>query len=208
MTRTTRIASILIAILILTAIYLPAAGQRAAFQLVTNESFEAQNGANPSLSPWTLKTPSGDKIACNDKAPSVQHGVCAFMFKGSIGESARLIQRATNLDMMNTALVQGPGSIDLQFKYYSDKNASSLDARVKVKYTMPGNPTVLIAKKNSHITGKSDDGGSVAWVGRGLEQMVTVPQSATILSVKYIFSNTSTAGKLFIDEVYGVFYTS
>jgi len=208
MTRTTRIASMLIAILVLAAVCFPAAGQRAAFQLVTNESFEAQNGANPSLSPWKLKAPSGDKIVCNDKAPGVQHGICAFMFKGSTGERARLVQSAINVDMMNIALVQGPGSIDLQFKYYSDKNASSLDARVKVKYTMPGSSTVLTAKKNSHITGKSDDGGSVAWVGRGLEQMISIPQNATILNVKYIFSNTSTAGKLFIDEVYGVFYTS
>lgn len=208
MTRTTRSIALLICVLTLVSTIASTVMARAAFQLVTNESFEAQINAEPSLSPWIRKTPSGDKIVCNDQAPSVQHGVCAFMFKGSAGESMRLVQNATNVDMMNTALVQGPGSIDLQFKYYSDKNASSLDARVKVKYTMPGNPTVLIAKNHSHITGKSDDGGSVAWVGRGLEQMVIVPQSATILSVKYIFSNTSAAGKLYIDEVYGVFYTS
>ncbi|MBC8170957.1 MAG: hypothetical protein H7X77_04780, partial [Anaerolineae bacterium] len=117
----------------------------AGVELVVNGSFEAKNGENkPDFAPWILKNGLKDKIKCDKegKPPVAYTGDCAFRFKGSSVENAKLQQ--------NIALANFDFTIDdlLTLSLYI-KTGSTVSGKIKVTVAYSDS---LLAKSKIPVT--------------------------------------------------------
>lgn len=156
-------------------------------ELLSNGSFE------PDSADWTGKNLVKDKVKCNKIKPNGQpklfahHGVCAMIFKGSVGENSSLSQQpdATVLAASNlltlSAWVQGKnagkGSIMAKIDYSSPTAGENFDGKDKIKLKLqPG--TYLYQLYNGSLT---------------LDDAV---DTVTVM-IKY----KGTAGSIYVDDV-------
>lgn len=156
-------------------------------ELLSNGSFE------PDSADWTGKNLVKDKVKCNKIKPNGQpklfahDGVCAMIFKGSVGENSSLSQQpdATVLAASNlltlSAWVQGKnagkGSIMAKIDYTSPTAGENFDGKDKIKLKLqPG--TYLYQLYNGSLT---------------LDDAV---DTVTVM-IKY----KGTAGSIYVDDV-------
>jgi hypothetical protein len=204
MNRFTRIFSLILIVFALCALIAPAASAdpKDAVQLLANNGFEANGGGVSLLTPWTVNHKSGDKIVCFEQAPAGVTGSCAFKFKGSAGESAVLSQSIFTVGGLNNVLLNSWGYMSVNFQYLSNSASSKIKASMIVKYTLPGSDTIVTGKSVTKASGIAE-----TWTGKYPSVVVSIPEDSTLISYKVTLKNQSTSGKLFVDEVRGMFST-
>ncbi|HEX2618603.1 MAG TPA: hypothetical protein VHL11_00615, partial [Phototrophicaceae bacterium] len=157
--------------------------------ILVNGDFEATDGTRSTrasvLDPWTIKNAVGDKIKCDTETKIVAHGgVCAFQFKGSIGESTKLQQ---TVDLTGLTFLAGD-TLDL---------SAFLNAN---KPTTAGKIKVVVAYNDSTTPNKFK--GSFGPTSGYEEQVGSVSVASSAVSkIKVMFINKSTAGKAYLDDV-------
>jgi hypothetical protein len=156
-------------------------------ELLQNGDFEQKDATEePSLSPWTVKNGSGDKMKCNkpDKVLA-RTGQCAFQFKGNVGENAKLTQTITS-DIITFI----PGERLTLNLYINTKNPSvSGKVKLSVKYT---DTTLTPDKVSLNLRPTS---GYEAFNGE-----VTL-KSGGVAKVKLSISHKSGSGKIYVDSI-------
>lgn len=137
-TRLTAFALVLCSLLLVIGGSPTAAGITSDVDLVENGGFDPIELRD--LDPWVVVNGTKDKVVCGPKAPPNTDGGCAFRFKGSSNESAKLKQTADSniLDEANALLAAQTGQISLNFDYYSEIAASSLKSKLVIFYTPDG----------------------------------------------------------------------
>ncbi|MBC8098607.1 MAG: hypothetical protein H7Y11_04135, partial [Armatimonadetes bacterium] len=99
--------------------------------LVTNGSFEIDDNLDKVPDGWTPKNLTGDKRKCNKESkPAVAfEGVCAFQFKGGLGEASKITQKpdfsalligdtlTLHAAVTGKGIVLGEGKIAVKIKY-------------------------------------------------------------------------------------------
>ncbi|MBK9124206.1 MAG: hypothetical protein IPM16_13965 [Chloroflexi bacterium] len=178
------------------------AGIPLAFQMIVNGGFEAGTPIVPDLNPWTIKNKTGDKIVCLSKTPVGTTGDCSFQFKGSIGEAAKLMQKMNEaqLDGFDAQMLAG-AQISFGYDYSSVYIASSLSAKVVVKYTAPGFILPQKVKLTDTSTGATSIPSLAVWVDEGPATTAAIPAGANLTKFKAAITNKSLSGKAFIDNV-------
>ncbi|MBC8099834.1 MAG: hypothetical protein H7Y11_10355, partial [Armatimonadetes bacterium] len=155
-------------------------------ELLSNTGFDELNAENkPVTAPWTLgATNVGDKVKCNKagKPEVALSGTCAFRFKGSVGEASSVTQPVSSITTISTG-----DTLTLSF-FANAEAAPVAKAKLRVKYS----DTTPKGKVNIDLT--------ITTGYTPFSQSYTVVGDA-IASVKVKFSNSSTAGKFYIDDV-------
>ncbi|HEX2618602.1 MAG TPA: hypothetical protein VHL11_00610 [Phototrophicaceae bacterium] len=163
-------------------------------ELLVNGGFEATDGVRTIsgvttrasvLDPWVVKNAVGDKIKCDTETKIVAHGgVCAFRFKGGVGESTKL-QQVVDL----TGLIFASGdTLDLSVFLNANKPTTSGKIKVVVAYSDSTTPNKFKGSFGP-TSGYEEQVGSVSVA------------SSTVSKIKVIFINKSTAGKAYLDDV-------
>ncbi len=156
-------------------------------QLIVNGGFEAFAEDTKVPNGWTLKNASKDKVKCNKPSkPFAFEGACAFMFKGTAGESSKLQQT-----IATDKLGLGAGDVMKFSGYYQGKNVGANTAyiQVVVKYTNPALP-----KDKARITLPA---GTYDYA----TQLADVTVDGPVQKVKVKAQNTGQSGKFYIDSV-------
>jgi uncharacterized protein len=157
-----------------------------AIDLIVNGGFEAKNNTSEAaFFPWKLKNDSNDKIIC-DKTPTIAFaGECAFRFKGSLFENAKLSQEVD----LTTFSAKVGDSLRFGIYYSLPKEASKLKVKAAVKYAdlqqLPG----LVKQTLTQTAGYQQFTGDI------------VLSSTALNSIKVTISNKSEKGKAYIDAV-------
>lgn len=153
--------------------------------LIRNGGMEAatDNGSLPD--DWAFKNLTKDKLKCDNPAKNkffAYAGNCAFMFKGGPGEVSKLTQTYTP-----TASLSGTLSTEL----YTQGSNEAVNGKftVKVFYSNGGKAklkvSVLPSASYTRRTG-------------------TLKLNGSVTKIKFILANSSTGGKVFIDNVKAV----
>ena len=153
-------------------------------ELLTNGGFE-QRDANQKavLAPWTVKNGSGDKVKCN--AQYSKDGTCAFRFKGSATENAKLGQNV-KLDTFTFAAGQ---KLDLSAFVATDSLSVSGKIKLSVKYTDNALSPDKLSMDLRSTNGYEKLGGQVTL------------KSGSVAKIKLQINHRSANGKLFVDSV-------
>jgi hypothetical protein len=150
-----------------------------AVELLVNGDFEE------SLSSWTLKNPSRDKIKCNkDTKVFANTGECAFMLRGVAGEKTNLLQKI-GLDgfafTVNDSLILEA--------YVNAKGVATGKIRVSIKYT----DTALTNDKISVDLRQTEQ--------YELLTGNTTLKSGDIANIKLTISHRTQSGKVYVDTM-------
>jgi hypothetical protein len=127
----------------------------------------------------------GDKVKCDTETKIVAHtGICAFRFKGGVGESTKIQQI---IDLTDQTFTAGD-SLDLSAFFNANKPTTSGKIKVVVAYSDNTAPNKLK--------------GDLATTS-GYEQTVGAVNldSGAVNKIKVIFINKSTSGKAYLDDV-------
>lgn len=155
-------------------------------EMVRNSGFEAKSsGSSAILAPWTVKEGHRDVVSCNRPRKTLaRSGDCAFLFRGSLDKTAKLIQQ---IDLTHRSFLAGD-TLNLSLYVSASNPTASGKIRLRVVY---GDGTT--AKRLSHhimpTTGY---------------QQVNFPYtltSSSVVSIRIWVMNTSPSGKLYIDDV-------
>jgi hypothetical protein len=148
-------------------------------ELVDNGGFEAD------LTPWVLKNASGDKVKCNTETKVVANtGLCAFQFKGVVGESSKIQQTVDLVGVTFTAT----DTLSLSLFANAKKATASGKVKVVVKYSDSEDRTKLTAD-------------IATTVGYAELTDSDVLLSAAVSKIKLQISHKSTSGKIYVDDV-------
>ncbi|MBC8099797.1 MAG: hypothetical protein H7Y11_10170 [Armatimonadetes bacterium] len=167
---------------ILTATSTPVVG----IELLINGSFELDMNDNKIPDDWTPTTLTGDKRKCNKtgKPPVGFEGVCAMVFKGSVGEDARIMQK---VDLTLVTLNTGD-TLTLNAQVNGNQPTVSGKVIVKVKYTdalLPkGKITIEVGQTTGYIP---------------VTQSLVVAGSVSKLKAQ--ITHSSATGKLTVDAM-------
>ncbi|MBC8100531.1 MAG: hypothetical protein H7Y11_13900, partial [Armatimonadetes bacterium] len=170
---------------------LPASGQRAITELLTNPSFETDSDGDKLPDNWAgsnTATAAADKQICDKPDKPVAHtGTCAFQFKGNPdASSSALVQTIVD----TSAITNGA---TLTFSAYIDPRSSTPGTafgKAQLKFSDTSKQKFALT-----ITG-GDDYVLVSDV-----QPVVIPAGATISKAKVKFTYNQTSGKFLIDDV-------
>jgi hypothetical protein len=157
----------------------------AGVELLENTGFETLDANNkPDIAPWTVLNASGDKAKCNKEGKVFSYsGDCAFQFKGTPGENAKLRQVA---DL--TGLTPAAGDT-LDFSAWVNAgSAPDLRVKIRVKYS----DATAKTKLNVDVAAGSD---YVQITG------TTTLDRAAVQQIRVSFDNKATSGKVRVDEV-------
>ncbi len=153
-------------------------------ELLTDGGFES-NAAG-----WNIKNPTGDKVKCNkpEKSKVFAHtGNCAFMFKGSAGENAKIQQTITSgVNAGDSLAFSG---------YVNARGAVSSKVKIVVKYADGVTPKSKITVNINAVT------GGVYIPLNSFQPMLTTTVTAPIDKIKVVVKNNSTKGKVFYDAL-------
>lgn len=144
-------------------------------------------GFEEGMAPWTVVNKTNDKRKCDldgGSNPITSYGDCAFVFKGSTGELATLIQ---NMPLPEGLVNTG----DLTaIPYFRIKGAATTKLKMKLKMTLAsGDP--LKCKLTSNP----------ADISTQFPITTTCPLPANLTKLKLSLTHVSTSGKLTLDEV-------
>ncbi|MBK9124203.1 MAG: hypothetical protein IPM16_13950 [Chloroflexi bacterium] len=180
-----------------------AAGAEDSVPLIHNGGFDVT--VDRDLDPWVVVNGTKDKVVCGSKAPPNTSGGCAFRFKGSANESAKLVQLADAgiLSAANGLLVTKSGQVSFSYSVWSDLIISSLKAKLVIVYTPLGGVETK-EKLTDTFTGTTDAGRDVIWAAEGPAEMLDIPKDATLSKVKVLFANKSPFGKLHVDGIIAI----
>ncbi|HEX2619883.1 MAG TPA: M4 family metallopeptidase, partial [Phototrophicaceae bacterium] len=159
-----------------------------ATELIDNGGFEATDARATRasvLDPWVVKNAVGDKIKCDTETKIVAHsGVCAWRFKGSVGENTKLQQV---VDLTGLTFASGD-TLDLSAFINANKPTTSGKIKVVVAYSDTTAPDKF--KDNfAQTAGYEEKVGSVN------------VSSSAVSKIKVMFINKSTSGKAYLDDV-------
>ncbi len=152
------------------------------------ESLLVNGGFENELAGWTLKNGTGDKVKCNTDAKTFAHeGECAFRFKGSADENAKLVNTGNTVLFTSTSL--------------------TLDGYVKASGKVKSSVKVIVSYPNSDqpkdkwvIDIPGDTGGSYAPLSNFVTSMI-VPVNDHPAKVKLMLVNKGNKGKVFYDSL-------
>lgn len=157
------------------------------FEMINNGGFENRNpdGSNDLL-PWTAKLNAKDKIRCNKpNKPATAYGDrCAYSFKGGPGENSKLIQTASNPQVV----FNKGGNLDLSFYGGGSSPAADLRAKLIVKYTDGTNKGKIDIRFSQTSAYQYFDGSYKL-------------ESSAVDKIKLKIINKGWSGKVFIDDV-------
>lgn len=113
-------------------------------------------------------------------------GVCAYMFKGAVGENAKLTQKlGTTLPTFTT-----DDLLTMSIQYQTGASAPNLKVKVRVFYT---NPAFETGKLNQTINTISNTDYT----------LITLPDyqftDGGVSKIKIQFHNKATSGKIYLD---------
>jgi hypothetical protein len=152
-------------------------------ELIANGGFETD------VLNWTLKASTADKTKCDTADKVVSHtGVCAFRFKGGVGEASKLVQ---TVDLTSLVFVAGQ-TLDMSAYIAAKKASASGKFKLVVAY---GDSTA--SSKTTALIFQTVDGGYELVTG---SETVTI-SSATVSKIKLQIKHTSPAGKVYLDDV-------
>ncbi|HEX2621497.1 MAG TPA: choice-of-anchor Q domain-containing protein [Phototrophicaceae bacterium] len=155
--------------------------------LIDNGGFE-----DPTVDPWVVKNSVGDKIKCDTETKIVAHtGICAFRFKGGVGESTKIQQI---IDLTDQTFASGD-SLDLSAFFNANKPTTSGKIKVVVAYSDSTAPD----KFKGNLTPTS-----------GYEEQIgsVILNGSAVNKIKVMFINKSTAGKAYLDDVSLVLFSA
>jgi subtilisin-like proprotein convertase family protein len=159
-------------------------------ELVQNGGFEAVDSeAEPVLTPWEVKNPTGDKVKCNKagKPPFANTGNCAFRLKGFPGEVSSLKQVP---DL--SGVIPQPGDT-LDVRYAINIPAGSVGKIKLVAKYGDGTEATKLVREFAPTSGYEEWGTPVG-------APLTLA-SADVAKVKFTASNKSASGKIYLDDV-------
>jgi hypothetical protein len=164
----------------------PQSTQESGEQLVESGGFEQIGESMSALSTmWKLKTPTGDKVKCDTENKKFAYtGLCAFMFKGGIGEAARLQQ---NIDVASHTFVAGD---TLEISVFTSAKSALVDAKLQIIIKFSDGTS-----KISKVLAITETEGY-----KELVDSIGLP-SGSITSMKVVIHHTSVGGKLFVDDI-------
>lgn len=151
--------------------------------ILKNSGFE-----DPTMAPWKLVNKSKDKVKCNTTTPFGNGSPCAFLFKGIVGETARLQQVST---------VSGTGvGAGTEILLKLDYRTSSANPRLVVKLN------VIYGNGFNHLIKEKITQNSLAYTTFALPMyIVDAAQASNVVKAKVRLVNRATSGKIFIDNV-------
>lgn len=196
---------VVIVLVILGVNLMPTFAGTSVIELVDNSGFEnTQTNGKPAISPWKVVNGAGDKIYCEPSTRniSVHFGRCAFMFKGGTGESTKLIQTvsAVNIETLNNTLNAGNGFIFISnFHVLSESDATRLTYKAIVTLSDNSSLSVTIP----HTGNTNDATRNAMWASKPSYGTIrlTPYNNVRIKNIKIIMTNKSSAGKAYIDQV-------
>jgi hypothetical protein len=151
-------------------------------QVLANRSFEQQ------LTQWTLKNASADKVKCNKPTKTVAYeGVCAFQFKGSTGESAKLTQVVSGVQAGHMLTLSG----------FVKAKGSDITSKVKVIVIYADG----ITPKSKITVNVGSPTGGVYVPLSNFQPMLTATVTSAPEKVKFIIKNKGTSGKVIYDAL-------
>jgi hypothetical protein len=156
--------------------------------LIANGGFEATDvrATRASvLDPWVSKNAVGDKIKCDTETKIVAfEGVCAWRFKGGVGESTKL-QQIVDL----TGLTFAAGDVlDLSAQLNANKPTTNGKIKVVVAYSDTTAPDKFKGSF-AQTAGYEEQVGSVTLLG------------SAVSKIKVMYINKSLSGKAYLDAV-------
>jgi predicted extracellular nuclease len=167
-------------------------------QLLVNGGMEADTDNDKQPDDWQIKNSTKDQRKCNkdkdgDGIPDkifAHNGVCAFRFKGDVGETSKLFQTVDP-----TAFPFSAGdTLNLSVFVNAGNSAVKGKLKVRVKYTD--------AEKGKITENLAQTEGYEEMTGA-----LTIA-SASISKIKVQISHSSSAGKLYIDDASLLWVTS
>lgn len=203
------IRRIIVAAAALSALAIPAASTVMATpphttQILTNAGFENGDPSDPIMAPWQVKDKTGDKIVCEDKAPNtVPDGYCVFRFKGSAGESAKLVQTLNEgqLDIYESILSPAGGYIGFEYLMTAPSEETEFVSKLVVKYYNPNLGQVVKAKLTDTASGDAPGLSLDGWWVEGPESEHFMPMSSNLIKVKAMIKNVSPSGNAYVDKL-------
>lgn len=156
-----------------------------AAELLVNGGMEDDIDANKLPDNWQSKKITSDKIKCNNAKKTVAHsGLCAFRFKGGVGEKSKIFQ---DVNLANFPLVSGD-TLNLSIYTLAKNATTSAKVKVQAKYTDTDEKTTF------------SQALPVSAVYQQTTGSLTLT-SSNINRVRIQIINKSPAGKVFIDDV-------
>ncbi|MBC8100398.1 MAG: hypothetical protein H7Y11_13220, partial [Armatimonadetes bacterium] len=165
--------------------------------LLVNGSFETLDvEGKPNVLPWTVKNATGDKAKCDKegKPAGARTGVCAFRFKGGVGEASKLTQTVSDNPVFSVVgvgvgdtvfaeafvntLAEAPGKLTLKVKYVTPTAGANGDGKDKISVDLAPTADIYTAFSTTPLV---------------LADAVT--------SVKVSISFKGIAGKMLVDDV-------
>lgn len=150
-------------------------------ELLINGDFEIDFTGDKVPDDWTPKKLAKDKLKC--KPEKAYQGSCAFAFKGSAGENAKLIQ---NINLASYSFAPG--------------NTLHLSAALKAKNTVNGKFKVVI-KYGDNTPKNKISVNMTPTSGYQVINDTTFVASANVTKIKTQIVHKSLSGKTFIDAV-------
>ncbi|MBK9124204.1 MAG: hypothetical protein IPM16_13955 [Chloroflexi bacterium] len=193
--RSTIVFALLVGLVALSG-FTAVAGGSGTIPLILNDSF------TEIVFTWKLQNGSSDAPKCAPKVPPGTSGDCAFKFKGSPNEAAKLSQKSSpsTLSDVNALLSSSGGLVNLSYDYYSTSEATKIDAKIVVVWTPDGGIETK-SKMVDPASGSTLSGIDYIWATEGPISTITVDQDATVSKIKVQFKNSSTSGKAYIDNI-------
>jgi hypothetical protein len=169
----------------------PTATEFAGTELIQNGGFENLGGdGKPDITPWIVKNSSGDKAKCNkdkdgDGIPDkivANTGECAFQFKNVVGEAGKLEQTISLGSIIPTV------GDTLTLNVAGKTTGGALGkVKVVVKYSDDTKTKITVDLDNPDAYAIESGNGTLT--------------NTTIVKFKLSSKSSSTAGKIYVDDV-------
>ncbi|HEX2619967.1 MAG TPA: hypothetical protein VHL11_07465, partial [Phototrophicaceae bacterium] len=154
-------------------------------QILVNGGMETDANTDKVPDSWKAKNLTKDKVKCDTETKVVANsGVCAFMFKGGVGESSGLSQVAP-------VIPDFAATDSLDVSLYINGSSAAINGKVKmvVAYTDTGLERDKVLLPFAVTSGYEELPGSVSL------------KSGDVSKIKFLIQNKSTAGKFYVDDV-------
>jgi hypothetical protein len=149
-------------------------------ELLSNGGFEVAGSSNAIPEDWTMGASTGDKRKCGAQSHG---GTCAVMFKGGIGESAKLTQ-VVDLTGLNFTIAD---ALDASAYFLGNNAAAKVKVILKVAYSSaPAGKTKLTVLQNAVFTQHA--------------LATYFLTGADVSNIKLMFKHRSQAGKVWLDD--------
>ncbi|MBC8172226.1 MAG: hypothetical protein H7X77_11155 [Anaerolineae bacterium] len=155
-----------------------------ATELLVNGGIETDIDSDTIPDNWLTKNLLKDKVKCNGDKIVANSGLCAFRFKGGVGEKSKIYQ---DVNLVNFPLVNGN---TLNLSVYTQAKNAATNAKIKVQasYTDTVEKTTISPAFPVSVLYQQTT-GSITLI------------SSNLVRVRVQIINKSTAGKVYVDDV-------